>query len=316
MSDFVSSGWSWFVAIVTVVSLLACLALLIVASRRKVMASDNTTGHVWDGDLREMNNPLPRWWMWLFVITVAFAAVYLVLYPGLGAKTGTLNWTSSGQYRAEQERAAAQLAPMFARFDKLSIEALAKDPQAHAIGASLFANNCATCHGSDARGAVGFPNLTDSDWLWGGTPEDIVATITEGRDSTMPPMAAAVGTPEDVRNVANYVLSLSGSPHDNIAAQLGKAKFIACAACHGPDGKGNTALGAPNLTDRIWLHGWGEEAIVQTITSGRHNIMPAQKARLGEAQIRVLAAYVWSLSHGGTAGAEGAATAAAPAASR
>ena len=316
MSDFVSSGWSWFVAIVTVVSLLACLALLIVASRRKVMASDNTTGHVWDGDLREMNNPLPRWWMWLFVITVAFAAVYLVLYPGLGAKTGTLNWTSSGQYRAEQERAAAQLAPMFARFDKLSLEALAKDPQAHAIGASLFANNCATCHGSDARGAVGFPNLTDNDWLWGGTPEDIVATITEGRDSTMPPMAAAVGTPEDVRNVANYVLSLSGSPHDNIAAQLGKSKFIACAACHGPDGKGNTALGAPNLTDRIWLHGWGEEAIAQTIMSGRHNIMPAQKARLGEAQIRVLAAYVWSLSHGGTAGAEAAATSAAPAASR
>ena len=313
MSDFVSSGWSWFVAIVTVVSLLACLALLIVASRRKVMASDNTTGHVWDGDLREMNNPLPRWWMWLFVITVAFAAVYLVLYPGLGAKTGTLNWTSSGQYRAEQERAAAQLAPMFARFDKLSIEALAKDPQAHAIGASLFANNCATCHGSDARGALGFPNLTDNDWLWGGTPEDIVTTITGGRMGVMPPMAEAVGSAEDVRNVANYVLSLSGSPHDKIAAQLGKPKFVACAACHGADGKGNTALGAPNLTDRIWLHGWGEDLIVRTITNGWQNSMPAQKTRLGDDQIRVLAAYVWSLSRGGAGGVASAAPAASAA---
>ncbi len=313
MSDFVSSGWSWFIATVTVVSLLACLGLLIIASRRKVMASDNTTGHVWDNDLREMNNPLPRWWMWLFVITVVFAGIYLVLYPGLGAKTGTLNWTSSGQYRAEQERAAEQLAPMFARFEKMPIETLARDPQAHTIGASLFANNCATCHGSDARGGLGFPNLTDSDWLWGGTPEDIITTITNGRDNAMPPMAAAVGTPEDVRNVANYVLSLSGSPHDNISAQLGKSKFVACGACHGPDGKGNTALGAPNLTDKIWLHGWGEEAIVRIVTQGKHNVMPAQKSRLGEPQIRVLAAYVWGLSHGGASGADAAAAAASAA---
>lgn len=317
MSDFVHFGWSLFVGGVTVVSLLGCLALLIMASRRKVMAGDNTTGHVWDGDLRELNNPLPRWWMWLFVITIVFSAIYLALYPGLGAKAGALGWTSVGQYQAERERAAGELAPMFARFNAMPIDKLAADPQAHAIGERLFANNCSTCHGSDARGGLGFPNLTDGDWLWGGTPEDIVATITDGREGIMPPMAAAVGTAEDVRNVANYVLSLSGSPHDNIAAQLGKAKFVACAACHGADGKGNTALGAPNLTDRTWLHGWGEDLIVRAINNGWQNQMPAQKSRLGEEQIRVLAAYVWSLSHGGAAGVAGAAAtpAAAPPAS-
>ncbi len=313
MSDFVHFGWSLFVGGVTVVSLLGCLALLIFASRRKVMAGDNTTGHVWDGDLRELNNPLPRWWMWLFVITVVFAAIYLALYPGLGAKAGALGWTSAGQYHNERERAAAELAPMFARFNAMPIEKLAADPQAHAIGERLFANNCSTCHGSDARGALGFPNLTDNDWLWGGTPEDIVTTITGGRMGVMPPMAEAVGSAEDVRNVANYVLSLSGSPHDKIAAQLGKPKFVACAACHGADGKGNTALGAPNLTDRIWLHGWGEDLIVRTITNGWQNSMPAQKTRLGDDQIRVLAAYVWSLSRGGAGGVASAAPAASAA---
>ena len=170
------------------------------------------------------------------------------------------------------------------------------EPTAAAIGERLFVNNCAACHGSDARGSPGFPNLTDGDWLWGGKPEEIVATITNGRDGNMPPMAAAVGTSEDVRNVANYVLSLSGSPHNNVAAQLGKAKFAVCAACHGADGKGNVALGAPNLTDKVWLHGWGEAAIVRTVTQGRHNVMPAQASRLSAEQIRVLAAYVWSLS--------------------
>lgn len=317
MSDFDHFGWSLFVGGVTVISLLGCLALLIFASRRKVMAGDNTTGHVWDGDLRELNNPLPRWWMWLFVITVVFGAIYLALYPGLGSKVGALGWTSVGQYQNERERAAAELAPMFARFDAMPIDKLAADPQAHAIGERLFANNCSTCHGSDARGGLGFPNLTDNDWLWGGTPEDIVTTITDGREGIMPPMAEAVGSADDVRNVANYVLSLSGSPHDNIAAQLGKAKFVACAACHGADGKGNTALGAPNLTDRTWLHGWGEDVIVRAINGGWQNQMPAQKSRLSAEQIRVLAAYVWSLSRGGAAGVAGAQATpdAAPAAS-
>ncbi|MBX3607398.1 MAG: cytochrome-c oxidase, cbb3-type subunit III [Piscinibacter sp.] len=296
MSDFLSSGWSVFVAATTIIGLVACLALLIVAAKRKVMANDNTTGHVWDGDLKELNNPLPRWWMGLFVITVVFAGLYLALFPGLGSVAGTLKWSSAGQYEAEQAKAQAAMAEVYAKFSPMPAEQLAKEPQAMAIGERLFINNCAACHGSDAKGSKGFPNLTDNDWLHGGTLEKITETITQGRQGMMPPMAAAVGTADDVRNVANYVLSLSGSPHNAIAAQLGKSKFGACAACHGPDGKGNQALGAPNLTDKIWLHGWGEDAVVAMINNGKTNVMPAQASRLTPEQIHVLAGYVWSLS--------------------
>jgi cytochrome c oxidase cbb3-type subunit 3 len=285
-----------FVAIVTVVSLVACLALLIAASRRKQMAADNTTGHVWDGDLQELNNPLPRWWMYLFVITVVFAAAYLVLYPGLGSRQGSLNWSSTGQYEAEKAKAAAAMASVYGNFARLDAAALAQDAQAMGIGERLFLNNCAQCHGSDARGSKGFPNLTDQDWLWGGDHAKIVETITQGRRGNMPPMAAAVGSAEDVKNVAHYVLSLSGSPHNAVAAQQGQAKFVVCAACHGVDGKGNQALGAPNLTDKIWLHGWGEQAVVGAITNGIQNVMPAQAGRMTPEQIHVLGAYVWSLS--------------------
>jgi cytochrome c oxidase cbb3-type subunit 3 len=296
MSDFFSSGWSIYVAIATVVSLIACLVLLIIASKRKVIPGDDTTGHVWDGDLQELNNPLPRWWMLLFVITVAFSGVYLVLYPGLGSSTGYWKWSSAGEVGADAAQARADLAPLYARFNNMAPEALARDAQAHALGERLFVNNCATCHGSDARGTKGFPNLTDNDWLWGGTPERIAETIREGRQGQMPPMAAAVGTAEEVRQVANYVLSLSGSPHNSLLAQLGRSKFSACAACHGIAGKGNPLLGAPNLADNIWLHGWGEDAVVRMITEGKLNVMPAHKDRFSEDQIRILAAYVWSLS--------------------
>ena len=296
MSDFFSSGWSVFVAVTTVASLVACLALLVIAARRRVMADDNTTGHIWDEDLRELNNPLPRWWMWLFVITVVFSAVYLVLYPGLGSMAGTLKWSSVGQFEAEQARAREAIAPVYAKYASMSAEQLAKAPEAMAIGERLYLNSCSQCHGSDARGSKGFPNLTDGDWLGGSGPDYIAKTIMEGRQGVMPPMAAAVGTGDDVRNVANYGLSLSGSPHDNVAAQLGKAKFAACAACHGPDGKGNQALGAPNLTDKVWLHGWGEQAIVSMINGGKTNVMPPQGRLLTPEQVRVLAAYVWNLS--------------------
>ncbi len=296
MSDFFHSGWSIFVAAATIIGLVWCLWLLFVASRRKVMAADNTTGHVWDVDLKEMNNPLPRWWLYLFVITVVFAGIYLVLYPGLGKFPGTLGWTSVGQYKTEQQRAQEQIAQIFAKFSGKSAEELAKDSAAMGIGERLFANNCAQCHGADARGSKGFPNLTDGDWLYGGSLETITETITKGRMGVMPPMAAAVGTAEDVRNVANFVLSLSGGAHNSAAAQLGKPKFVVCAACHGPEGKGNPALGAPNLTDKIWLHGWGEASIVSMINSGKTNIMPAFGERLSAEQIHVLAAYVWSLS--------------------
>ena len=297
MSDFFSSGWSIYIAVATVVGLAACLALLIIAARRRVMAGDNTTGHVWDEDLRELNNPLPRWWMWLFVLTIVFSAGYLALYPGLGSAAGSLSWTSASQYQDEQAKARALTAPLYAGFAATPVPELARNPQAMAVGERLFANNCAACHGADAKGSKGFPNLTDTDWLWGGTPERINETITQGRQGMMPPIAAAVGTPEDVRNVANYVLSLSGSAHNNIAAELGRPKFAVCAACHGADGKGNPAMGAPNLTDKVWLHGWGEDAIVAMVTNGKTNVMPAHGTRLTPEQIHVLTAYVWGLSN-------------------
>ncbi len=296
MSDFVNSGWGWFVAVATVVSLLACLGLLIIASRRKVMANDNTTGHVWDEDLRELNNPLPRWWMWLFVLTVVFSAVYLAFYPGLGTSPGSLKWTSVGQYEAEQDKARAAMVPVYAKYVSMSAEELGRDAQAMGIGQRLFLNNCAQCHGSDGRGSKSFPNLADNDWLGPNTLDSVKKTITEGRMGVMPPMGAAVGSGEDIKNVAHYVLSLSGSAHNDIAAQLGKAKFGTCAACHGADGKGNTALGAPNLTDKIWLHGWGEQAIVEIINKGKTNAMPAQGRLLTPEQVHVLGGYVLNMS--------------------
>ena len=296
MSDFFNEGWSTYIAVVTVVSILACLVLLMVAARTKAMASDNTTGHVWDGNLRELNNPLPMWWMGLFVLTVLFSAVYLVFYPGLGSFQGTLGWSQKAQYEAEVDRATKALAPLYARFDAMSVEQLAADDQALRVGERLFVNNCAQCHGSDARGSKSFPDLTDGDWLHGGTSEAIVHTISKGRTGVMPPMGAAVGSSEDVRNLANYVLSLSGSPHNDLQAQLGRAKFAACAACHGAKGQGNTALGAPNLTDKVWLHGWGEEAVSAIVQQGKTNVMPAHADKLTPSQVRVLAGYVMGQS--------------------
>ncbi len=300
MSDFFNNGWSLFVAIATVLSLLACLWLLMVAARRKVMAGDNSTGHVWDEDLRELNNPLPRWWMILFVLTVVCGGAYLFLYPGLGSHPGSLGWTSQNEYEAEQKKAQQTMAAVYAPYVSQPAEALAKDTAAMGIGERLFINNCAACHGSDARGSKGFPNLTDGDWLYGGSLETIKETITKGRQGVMPPLAAAVGSSEDVSNVAHYVLSLSGSPHNSIKAYSGKAKFGVCAACHGNDGKGNLALGAPNLTDKVWLHGWGEDAIAAMVNNGKTNVMPAHASRLTPEQIHVLGAYVWKLSQGTT----------------
>ncbi len=298
MSDFTSNFWSIYVAAITAVSILACALLLWFSGKARAMtAHDNTTGHVWDGDLREMNNPLPRWWVWLFVITIVFAVAYLAMYPGFGSSAGKLGWSSHGQYEAEMAKGEREVAPLYAKFAAMTPEDMSRDPQAQAIGERLFMNNCSQCHGSDARGGKGFPNLTDSDWLYGGSPEKIKETLTLGRIGNMPPMAAAVGTSDDVKNVANYVLSLSGSPHDSVRAQLGKSKFVACAACHGMDGKGNQALGAPNLTDNIWLHGYGENAIIAMVNNGKVNQMPAQADKLSASQISVLASYVWGLSN-------------------
>jgi cytochrome c oxidase cbb3-type subunit 3 len=296
MSDFFSNGWSIFIAATTLVSLAACLLLLWVASRRQPMAKDNSTGHVYDEDLVEMNNPLPMWWVILFVLTVIFSFGYVFVFPGLGSARGSLGWTSSGELDADQARLSTEMAKVYSAYAPLPAEALSQDPRAMAIGQRLFINNCAPCHGSDARGSKGFPDLTDTDWLHGGSPQKIEETITLGRTGVMPPMAAAVGSADDVRNVANYVLSLSGSAYNSIAAASGRPKFAICAACHGADGKGNQALGTPNLTDKVWLHGWGEEAIVSMVNNGKTNVMPAQAGRLTPGQIHLLAAYVWSLS--------------------
>lgn len=298
MSDFTSEFWSWYVAVLTLVSIVACLILLWISGTTKVKArDDNTTGHVWDGDLREMNNPLPRWWVYLFVITIVFSLIYGVLYPTFGKYQGVLGWSSTGQHTDEVARVEKAIAPIYARFTGMAPPQLAGDASAMAVGERLFMNNCAQCHGSDARGARGFPNLTDGDWLWGGDPAVIKTTLTNGRTGVMPPMAAAVGSADDVRNVAHYVLSLSGSPHDPVRAFSGKPKFAVCAACHGMDGKGNQAMGAPNLSDGTWLHGWGEEAIVRAVTKGITNQMPAQADKLNADQIHVLTAYVWGMSH-------------------
>jgi cytochrome c oxidase cbb3-type subunit 3 len=299
MSDFFNVGWSIYIGSIVLLGLAGCLLLLVMAARRRVVSTDNTTGHVWDEDLRELNNPLPRWWMYLFVITIVFALAYLTLFPGLGSHRGALGWSSVGQYQDETAKARASTGPLYASYMAQPIPQLAHDPKAMATGERLFSVNCAPCHGADAHGSKGFPNLTDRDWLHGGAPEQIVETITNGRVGMMPVMAPAVGTAADIHNVANYVLSLSGSPHDPIAAAQGQAKFVVCAACHGADGKGNIVIGSANLTDRIWLHGYGEAAITAMVTQGKVNIMPAQKERLSPEQIHVLAAYVWGFSNGG-----------------
>ncbi|HLS86589.1 MAG TPA: cytochrome-c oxidase, cbb3-type subunit III [Burkholderiales bacterium] len=295
-SLFVSGFWDLYIAVVSVVSIVACALFLRSQSiRRKKGEAVATTGHVWDEDLAEYNNPLPSWWRWLFYITVAFALVYLVLYPGLGSWRGTLGWSQVGQFERELERAEARFGPRFEKFAAVDIPTLARDPEALAIGQKLFLNNCAQCHASDGGGSRGFPNLTDGDWLYGGTPEAIRESIAKGRTGVMPPLGAALGE-QKTKNVAHYVLSLSGSPADSLRAAYGKEIFAGtCAACHGADGKGNIALGAPNLTDRIWLHGSGEQAIVDTITRGRTSQMPAHEGILSPARIHLLSAYVYSL---------------------
>ena len=307
MSDFTHGFWPWFVAAVSLVSILACGLLLYLAGKATVVAptgqvgdskDDNTTGHVWDENLRELNNPLPRWWLWLFILTIVFALVYLVVFPGLGSYKGLLKWSTEGEHQQDVTQLREQVAPLYAAFAAQPVEALINDKRALAVGERLFMNNCSQCHGSDGAGSKGFPNLTNASSAWMGerSAAHIVQIITNGRAGLMPPMGAAVGSEAEMSEVAHYVLSLSGSPHNEIKAFSGKAKFSACAACHGVDGKGNKALGAPNLTDDYWMYGWGEAAIVSAIKNGKSNVMPAQSSKLTAEQIHVVAAYVLSLS--------------------
>ena len=300
MSDFVSNFWHWYVAVISLVSILGCAVLLYWQSKKRPAKGQKAEmhGHVWDEALTEYNNPLPRWWAWLFYITIVFSLGYLAVYPGLGSFGGTFNWTSANKYETEIKQANAEYGPLFDKYFKVDIATLSKDPKANAIGQRLFLNDCAQCHGSDAGGGKGFPNLRDKDWLYGGDPATIDTSILDGRNGVMPALGAAIGGEPGIIEVTNYVRSLSGLKHDAKLAEAGKAKFAICAACHGAEAKGNPAMGAPNLTDAIWLYGSSEETIAETIRNGRNNMMPAQKERLGEAKIHLLAAYVYSLGGG------------------
>jgi cytochrome c oxidase cbb3-type subunit 3 len=237
------------------------------------------------------------WWIGLFWLTIVFALVYFALYPGLGHFGGLWKWTSAGQYQQEVAQADAQYGPLYAAFEAKDLRQLAGDPAARALGQKLFLNHCAQCHASDGAGSKGFPNLTDRDWLWGGEPETIKASIAAGRNGLMPPMGASLGGEEGVKDVANYVRSLSGLANDSVRTARGREKFQQnCIACHGAEGKGNPMLGAPNLTDKVWLHGSSQASIVETILRGRNNLMPVHKDILGDAKVHVLAAYVLGMS--------------------
>lgn len=303
MSDFTSDFWPIYISVLTLASIVGTWIFLKKQTTRKLAPGEKPElmKHTWDDDLQDLNNPLPRWWLGLFYGTMVFALVYLVLWPGLGNYAGVLGWTSLGEYEAEVKAAEAKFQPVYAGYMKQDIATVAADPNARAIGKNLFLTYCSQCHGSNAEGSKGFPNLTDHDWLYGGEPETIVATITNGRTGMMPPMGAVLGE-AGTQEVANYVLSLSGRKHDAALATAGQTKFAEnCAACHMPGGTGMQALGAPNLTDKVWLYGGSEAAIIETISKGRSGAMPPMTQTLGttsnqEAKLHLLAAYVYGLS--------------------
>ena len=304
MSDFFNNGWSNYIVLVSLVGIVWCIWLLFSQRKAKVVHTADgavaDTGHVWDGNLRELNNPLPRWWMWMFLLSCIFALVYLVLFPGLGSFPGVVGYTTDGALMSSMTEANDELKPVYAKYVKMDIEQVAADPKAREMGQRLFLNSCAQCHGSDAGGAKGFPNLTDGDWLYGGSPENIKTTLINGRAGVMPPFPQLDS--KQIVDVANYVRSLSGLPADDLKAARGAEVFKSnCAACHGADGKGNIALGAPNLTDKTWLYGGSEATIVETVTKGRMAMMPSQDKVLSPEKIHLLTAYVWGLSNNKTA---------------
>ena len=294
-----STNWSWYIIVLTAANILACFWLIRWNSKRRIgeAVEGDTTGHTWDDDLQEFNNPLPRWWLWLFYLTIFFGIGYLIIFPGMGNYKGTAKWSEVGQYNAEMQAAEEKYGPIFAAYAKQPIPELAKDSKAMATGQRLFLTYCSVCHGSDGGGAPGFPNLTDKDWLYGGDPETIQTTILDGRNGMMPAMG--MGLPdEQVDDLVAYVLSLSGREADSPKVEAGKKLFATmCVACHGADGKGNPAMGSANLTDKIWLYGGSPGAIKQTIKFGRNGVMPAHREFLGEEKVHLLAAYVYSLSH-------------------
>ena len=294
-----SSFWSWWIIVLSVGNILACVWLIRWTAKpaTEESAESEITGHTWDnGELAEYNNPLPRWWLGLFYGTIFFSIAYLIAYPGLGKFEGLLGWTSTSQYEREVAKAEDTYGPIFAQYAKKPIVDLVDDPEAIQIGRRLFVTYCSVCHGSDAGGASGFPDLTDNDWLYGASPEQVKSSILNGRIGVMPPWGAALGE-MGVENVVAYVLTLSGRDASSEKAEAGKAQYDAlCAACHMPDGTGSQALGAPNLTDNIWLYGGSPGAIAKTIRDGRQGVMPAHKEFLGEEKVHLLSAYIYGLS--------------------
>ena len=299
--------WSYYVIALTVVSLIGATWLLWITSKKRhandTQSSTETTGHIWDGDLSEYNKPLPRWWINLFYLTIVFAVGYLIWYPSADKVDGKGGWSSKGQHDADKAKADAKLQALYARFDGKGIDVIAQDAAALTTGKQVYANNCAVCHGSDAGGAKGFPNLSDNIWKFDGSPEGILTTIKGGvnveggRAAVMPAMAAVLGSEQAVTESAVYVQSLAGMKVDETLAAAGSKSYATvCAACHGADGKGNPALGAPNLTDKDWMYGSSLEDIKYGINNGRAGQMPAHLPLIGETQSRLAAAYVYSLS--------------------
>lgn len=295
-----SSGWSWYVIVLVALNLAGCVWLLWWTGKsRPGDPGPEDTSHWWDGDLTEYNKPLPRWWLNLFYLTIVFAIGYLIYYPGLGAWAGSGGWTSARAHDVDKAAGDARIAATFAPFAERPLEELAKDANALRLGQSIFANNCAACHGSDARGARGFPDLTDSIWHWGGKPDDVLASVMNGRQAVMPALAAALGGDSEIDATVAYVRSLSGQTADAAQVATGATHFAGlCAACHGADGKGNVLMGAPDLTDAYWLYGGDAATIRETLLKGRNGNMPAHAAVLGPARARVVAAWVYSRSPG------------------
>lgn len=288
-----SNSWSWYVIALSVLNIIAMLWLLIATSKNDVSTQDDTTGHEWDG-IKELNNPLPRWWFGLFILTIVFAAIYLYLYPGLGNYKGSLDWSQMGQYQQSLDKNREQQKQFFADFAGLDAVELATNAKAMDTAERLFLNNCSTCHGSNAKGAKGFPNLSDDDWLYGGSAETIKTTITNGRAGVMPMLGLSKS---NISILSHYVKGLhDGSASDHVKSR-GKELFASCAACHGADAKGNQALGAPNLTDNIWLHGSSIADIEYVLANGKQGNMPSFKSLLSEDEIRLLTAYVLSLQN-------------------
>jgi len=298
MSDFFSSFWTLFISAGTLGGIAWMIYLLIVNSKTKAPANGEkvkSTGHEWDG-IEELNNPLPFWWVAMFYISIVFGVIYLILFPGLGVAKGVLGWSSTAAHSEEVAKANEKYEPLYEKYAAISIPELAMNQDANRTGGRLFATYCSSCHGSDARGARGFPNLTDQDWLYGGSAEQIQTTLLTGRQGNMPAWQASLGD-EGVKNVTSYVLKLSGREAAPAEVAAGEKIFTSmCAGCHQADGTGIQALGAPNLTDNIWLYGSSRGHIQKTITNGRKGIMPAHKELLGEKKIHILAAYVYSLS--------------------